>query len=73
MANVRDEQTTKTAVNTTDTVGNTPEVQVYDNNKQRTMTTPTSAPATRSTVNWGAIILGILVVLALIYFFIWYF
>jgi cobalamin biosynthesis Mg chelatase CobN len=73
MANMRDEsQTAKSTATTTEPVGGTPEVQVYDN-KQTRMTTPSTVPARNSGMNWGAVILGILIVLALVYLVIWYF
>lgn len=88
MANVR-EQSKPTTNSKTTTVGNESQVDVYDTDQtsatgmnrdtgsmQRTDTTPTTpirSDIEQPGVNWGAIILGILVLAALIFLLMWLF
>jgi hypothetical protein len=85
MANVRDKtQTTSSPATTQSAAGDAPQVQVYDTNgtsnvdRATTSYSTTTTPATRGTVepvrsgiNWGAIILGILIVAALVWLIMW--
>lgn len=90
MTSIREEsRTTKNSATTT--VGDTPQVEVYDNNKPSATSimhdegrtpaanssygtsTRDSVPQPRSGTNWGSIIIGLLVILALIALIMWIF
>ncbi len=92
MTSIREEPRNANAATTTGTTaGDTPQVEVYDNDKPSTTrimqdeerthpanstygtSTRASVPQPRSGTNWGSIILGILVILALIALIMWIF